>query len=67
VKTLTFSPSQAARLLREARIEDLTALISSGDAPDVHFAKKELLNAQKRLEMLEQVPVRGRKSETQRT
>jgi hypothetical protein len=42
VKPLTFSPSQAARLLREARnkIENLTALISTGDPTDAHRADR---------------------------
>ncbi len=63
MKPLTFSPSQAARLLREARnkIENLTALISTGDPTDAHFAKIELRHAREKLRMLEQFPVRRKK------
>jgi hypothetical protein len=63
VKPLTFSPSQAARLLREAhnKVENLIALISTGDPTDAHFAKIELRLAKEKLRMLEQVPVRRKK------
>ena len=59
MKPLTFSPTQAARLLREARkkVKDLTSRITKGGV-DSHFAQMELLHAQEKMQMLEQVPVR---------
>jgi hypothetical protein len=62
VKPLTFSPVQAARLLCDARkkVKDLTAQVATGGA-DSHFTQMELLDPQKKLQMLEQVPVRRKK------
>ena len=59
MKPLTFSPIQAARLLRDTRkkVKDLTSRVAKG-GPDSHFAQMELLHAQEKLQMLEQVPVR---------
>jgi hypothetical protein len=63
VKPLTFAPVQAARLLREARtsIETLTAQLSTCDPKDLPNVQAKLVEAKKRLQMLEQVPVRRKK------
>ena len=64
VKPLTFAPRQAARLLREARrnIEELSARLSTCDRKDFPDVQAKLLEAMKSLQMLEQVPVRRKKS-----
>jgi hypothetical protein len=63
VKPLTFAPVQAARLYREAlkSIEALTAQLSTCDYDDLPYVQEKLVEAKKRLEMLEQVPVRRKK------
>jgi hypothetical protein len=64
VKPLTFAPVQAARLLREARktVEDLTAQLSTCNRKDLVYLQTKLLEAQQRLQMLEQIPVRRKKA-----
>jgi hypothetical protein len=64
VKPLTFAPVQAARLLKEARtsIETLTAQLSTCDPKDLPNVQARLVEAKKRLQMLEQVPVRRKKT-----
>jgi hypothetical protein len=63
VKPLTFAPVQAARLLKEARasIETLTAQLSTCDPKDLPNVQAKLVEAKKRLQMLEKVPVRRKK------
>jgi hypothetical protein len=63
VKPLTFAPVQAARLLREAHtsIKNLTAQLSTCDPKDLPNVHAKLVEAKKRLQMLEQVPVRRKK------
>jgi hypothetical protein len=63
VKPLTFAPVQAARLLKEARtsIETLTAQLSACDPKDLPNVQAKLVEAKKRQQMLQQVPVRRKK------
>jgi hypothetical protein len=63
VSPLTFAPAQAARLIREVRksIDDLTARLFTCARKDLAGVQAKLAEAKKRLQMLEQVPVRRKK------